>query len=335
MDTLRIGLIGAGANTRLRHIPGFQKQPNVELIAVANRHLASAQDVCNAFSIPRAETHWQAIVNDPAIDAICIGTWPYLHETITTAALKAGKHVLCEARMAGNLDEALSMFSTAQQYPEQVAQLVPAPFTLKLDEQILQLLANDILGKILSIEIRSESPADDETPVWRQQSRFSGRNTLALGIWYETLLRWIGPAKNVCAQTRLLTPYRNTSNGPQLLDIPDHVELFGEWLNGATYYMRFSSATAHPCNEARLLGTNGELRWCNAQCTLHLKGQNQPTCIMPEGQDWHVEADFVRSIREHHPVSRTSFHDGVRYMAFTEAALTSAARNDRQAIAVY
>lgn len=34
---VRIGLIGAGANTRLRHIPGFQAIPGVEIVAVCNR----------------------------------------------------------------------------------------------------------------------------------------------------------------------------------------------------------------------------------------------------------------------------------------------------------
>ena len=34
---IRIGLIGAGANTRLRHIPGFREQSGVAIVAVANR----------------------------------------------------------------------------------------------------------------------------------------------------------------------------------------------------------------------------------------------------------------------------------------------------------
>ena len=34
---IRVGLIGAGANTRLRHIPGFREQRDVEIVAVANR----------------------------------------------------------------------------------------------------------------------------------------------------------------------------------------------------------------------------------------------------------------------------------------------------------
>ena len=42
---------------------------------------------------------WRDIISDPGIDAVCIGTWPVMHKALTLAALEAGKHVLCEARM--------------------------------------------------------------------------------------------------------------------------------------------------------------------------------------------------------------------------------------------
>ena len=50
---------------------------------------------------------WADVIDDPiAVDAICIGTWPYMHRTLVLAALDAGKHVLTEARMAMNAAEA-------------------------------------------------------------------------------------------------------------------------------------------------------------------------------------------------------------------------------------
>ena len=42
-ETIRIGLVGAGANTTLRHIPGFNAMSGVEIVSVANRRHASAQ----------------------------------------------------------------------------------------------------------------------------------------------------------------------------------------------------------------------------------------------------------------------------------------------------
>ena len=52
---IRLGFIGAGRNTRERHIPGFQKQPGVEFVTVANRSRESGERVA------RAETSGTAV----------------------------------------------------------------------------------------------------------------------------------------------------------------------------------------------------------------------------------------------------------------------------------
>lgn len=49
---------------------------------------------------------WRQIAESPEVDAVLIATPPVLHHEATLAALAAGKHVLCQARMARNLSEA-------------------------------------------------------------------------------------------------------------------------------------------------------------------------------------------------------------------------------------
>jgi predicted dehydrogenase len=114
---LRVGFIGAGANTRLRHLPGFQAICGVELAAICNRSEESSQKVAAEFGIKRVSGCWQEIIDSPEIDAICIGTWPDMHAELTIAALKAGKHVLTEARMARNLEEAQAMLEASRLAP--------------------------------------------------------------------------------------------------------------------------------------------------------------------------------------------------------------------------
>src|SRR5205807_4112700 len=91
---LRIGLVGAGANTRKRHIPGLRALPDVEIVAVCNRRPSSTAAAAREFGIPRTYEHWQDLVADSDLDAVVIGTWPYLHCPITLAALETDKHVL-------------------------------------------------------------------------------------------------------------------------------------------------------------------------------------------------------------------------------------------------
>ena len=91
---------------RLRHIPGLRALPGVDIVAVCNRRPESTAAVTRDYGIPRSYGHWQELVADRDIDAVVIGTWPYLHCPITLAALEAGKHVLTEARLAMNAAEA-------------------------------------------------------------------------------------------------------------------------------------------------------------------------------------------------------------------------------------
>ncbi|HEX2173020.1 MAG TPA: Gfo/Idh/MocA family oxidoreductase, partial [Dehalococcoidia bacterium] len=127
--TIRVGVIGAGANTRLHHIPKLQAIDGVEVVAVANRSRESSERVAKEFGIPQIRANWQEIIEDDGLDAVVIGTWPYMHRTMVLAALHAGKHVLTEARMAMNLEEAKEMLAAARAKPNLVAQIVPSPMT--------------------------------------------------------------------------------------------------------------------------------------------------------------------------------------------------------------
>src|SRR5919198_5616662 len=124
MPPLRIGLVGAGANTRARHIPGLRAIPGVEIVAVCNRRPESTAAAAREFGIPRTFDRWEDLVADPEVDAVVVGTWPYLHGPVTLAALAAGKHVLTEARMAMTAAEAHRMLAASRRHPELVAQVV-------------------------------------------------------------------------------------------------------------------------------------------------------------------------------------------------------------------
>ena len=76
--------------------------PNVEIVAVANRSLESSKRAAAELGIPRAYADWEQLLAAGGIDAVLIGTWPYMHREVTLAALDSGRHVLCQARMAND-----------------------------------------------------------------------------------------------------------------------------------------------------------------------------------------------------------------------------------------
>ncbi|MGH2584345.1 MAG: Gfo/Idh/MocA family protein [Dehalococcoidia bacterium] len=338
--SIRIGLVGAGAIARDRHIPGFRAIAGVEIAGVANRSRASGEQVAGQFDIPHVYDTWEDVIADDSIDAVVIGTWPYLHCPVTLAALAAGKHVLTEGRMAMDLAQAEQMLAAARARPHLATQIAPGPFTLAVDGAIARRVAEGYLGDLLAVEIRAADfrPGglflDREAPItWRQDRAFSGLNTMTLGIWYECALRWTPGVSSVIARARTFVPMRREAQNGALrpASVPDHVAIVGDMPGGGTFQMTASGVEGlGPTSEVWLYGSEGTLRFQQAGGTLWggRRGDSQLAEIeVPEGErgGWRVEAEFVNAIRSEEQVTRTSFVDGVRYMAFTQAVLESAA----------
>ncbi|HET6422209.1 MAG TPA: Gfo/Idh/MocA family oxidoreductase, partial [Planctomycetaceae bacterium] len=176
---IRVGIVGAGENTRVRHIPGLRAIRGVELAGVVNSSAESTAKAAALHGIPRQFLSWEALVADPAIDAVVIGTWPDLHAAVTCAALSAGKHVLTEARMARNLDEARTMQAASTANPNLVAMLVPSPFGLTLGQRVTELIREGFLGELREyVVLGVDDQFQDYTrPLhWRQDATKSGVN---------------------------------------------------------------------------------------------------------------------------------------------------------------
>jgi predicted dehydrogenase len=331
--SIRVGIVGAGNNSRSKHIPGFKSLPEVEVSGVANRSLESGQRVADEFGIPRVYSNWLELVHSAEIDAVCIGTWPYMHCPITLAALKAGKHVLTEARMAMDAAEAKLMYQASLDHPDLVTQIVPFPGSFKFDLTIQEILASNYLGDIVAIDITSNQNrfADfDGTIQWRQDRELSGYNILNMGMWYEGLMRWVGPATRVSAMCKVTVHSRKDSKGDsRTVTIPDHVDILCEMGNGSQARLQFSAVTGFGgSNKIWIYGTEGTLHLDASTMTLYLGSRTSKSLeeipIHPDKvSTWRVEEEFINAIRGQEPVSYTTFKDGLAYMEFTQAVTKS------------
>ncbi len=332
-EKVRIGLIGAGANTRLRHIPGFQAIEGVELVAVCNRSLESGQAVADEFGIERVTVEAADLFDDESIDAISIGTWPYMHSELTVRALEAGKHVLCEARMAMNAGEAREMLAASQGRPELVAQLVPAPFDFKSRRTIARMLREGELGELRELQITIlNGQALAETPLhWREQRRYSGENVMIFGILAEVVHRWAGPTQRVMADAATFVTSRidAESGAAATIDVPDSLGVLATMAGGAraTYRVSSVAAGADPAdNGISLFGSEATLHWRMGDSMRFARHGEEMQPLEPDAgtaHDWQVEADFIASIREGAPVELTNFEDGLLYMQLIEAVARS------------
>ena len=339
---IRIGLIGAGRNTRNHHGPGFQKIEGVEIVAVANRSRESGRRVADQFNIPQVYDNWRELLEDESVDAVCIGTWPYMHRAITLAALAKNKHVLCEARMALNAGQAHDMLDAARLAPRCVAQIVPAPHTLEFDATIMDMIGAGYIGDLITVDARiavaSSFPNPSSPITWRQDRDMSGNNIMSMGIWYEAMIRWVGQATEVMAMTTVNVPFRKDDDGNRVgITIPDHADVLCRLADGAQAHLRISAVTGlSPGNEVWLYGSEGTLR---LDQKLNVYGGKRGDSELSEianprekQYSWRVEAEFIGAIRGEEPVTHTPFSVGAHYMEWTEAVTRSA--QTRQAISL-
>lgn len=114
MGTVRWGLLST-ANINRRLIPAIRASRRGQLVAVASRSLASAQDYAHHWEIPMAFGSYEEMLASPQIDAVYIGLPNHLHAEWTIRALQAGKHVLCEKPFALTLAEVDAMIAAAHE----------------------------------------------------------------------------------------------------------------------------------------------------------------------------------------------------------------------------
>jgi predicted dehydrogenase len=102
---IRWGILGvAKINDRL--LPAFAKANNAELVGIASRSLQKAKDAAKAAGIPKAFGGYEALLDDPTIDAVYNPLPNHLHDEWTRKAAERGKHVLCEKPLTPTAREA-------------------------------------------------------------------------------------------------------------------------------------------------------------------------------------------------------------------------------------
>jgi len=94
---LRVGVISVGEVTQVIHLPTLQLHDHLYTVfAISDVSLKTLSSCASRYKIHFATINPYDIINEPDIDVILILTSDEFHETYTTAALKAGKHVMLE-----------------------------------------------------------------------------------------------------------------------------------------------------------------------------------------------------------------------------------------------
>jgi D-xylose 1-dehydrogenase (NADP+, D-xylono-1,5-lactone-forming) len=113
MGLIRFGIVSTAHINRLV-IPGAHESDRVELVAVASRDHSRAEEYARKWGIERAYGSYEALLEDPDIDAVYISLPNTLHCEWSIRAVEAGKHVLCEKPLSRHPEEVEQAFDAAE-----------------------------------------------------------------------------------------------------------------------------------------------------------------------------------------------------------------------------
>jgi predicted dehydrogenase len=114
MSELRWGILSTANIGRAKVIPGIQRADRCRVVAIASRDVSRGRAVAEQLQIPTLHDSYEGLLADPDVDAVYIPLPNHLHAEWTIAAVRAGKHVLCEKPLAMTADDAQRMVDAAR-----------------------------------------------------------------------------------------------------------------------------------------------------------------------------------------------------------------------------
>ena len=207
-----MGVIGTGRIADFVHLPSLRLCPDLaEVTAVASRDPARAKAFAERWGIPRVHAAWEALVADPELDAVVICPPSDLNFAVASAAVAAGKHVLCEKPLALTHPEARSLAAAADRAGGRV-HMVAFTFRFAAALRYLKRLVDEgHFGEIRHWRMSyfTDGQVDPATPfTWRHQRARGGAGVIAdMGSHMIDAARYLlGDIAAVSATTRTLRP---------------------------------------------------------------------------------------------------------------------------------
>ena len=145
---IHIGILGCGNIARSRHIPEYASNSDCVLTGYYNPNTAKAEEMANWYG-GNVFASAEALLAEPIIDAVSVCTSNDSHAALSIAAMRAGKHVLCEKPMACSLSEAEEMVRVSKETGMLLMighnqRFMPAHIEAK------EYLERGVIGKVLS-----------------------------------------------------------------------------------------------------------------------------------------------------------------------------------------
>ncbi len=300
---MRIGVLGA-AKIAGPFMVGAKASARVEVVAVASRDGARGEAFAAAHGIARACTY-DELLADPSIDAIYNPLPNSLHAPWSIAAMRAGKHVLCEKPLAISEAEAIAMFAAADAAGVVLVEAFPymfQPQTLELE----RLVAGGAIGELRTMfaafgftmsdadDIRLD-PAMGGGALWDAGCypvSFVRQVFGARPVRISAVARWVGPGVTSSATNDAVIDPANNAVAGGLIDQTLVATL--EFAAGGLAQISCSFATA-VYRRAVIVGSTGVI---DTEYQNHTDRTQAPSYRIKRGTDWLAEPETIAVPRD-------------------------------------
>ena len=211
-EDIAVAIVGAGSIAAY-HVGGLRAAGGTTVAALVGRDPARTGARAAALGIPRAETRLEAVLDDPAIDAVVIATPDVTHEPFAIAAMEAGKAVLLQKPMAMTSAQCRSVLAAQARTGARLT----VSFMHRYFPEVSWLrgeLASGRLGEVHSIRQRNATPGADWNEWFFSPQSVAGGVVMQLGVHGIDLLQHVfGPIVSVQAAMRTARPFRQLTDG--------------------------------------------------------------------------------------------------------------------------
>ncbi|WP_309398446.1 aldo/keto reductase [Cerasicoccus maritimus] len=275
------GVIGPG-NIARKFAAGLDDTDTGVLYAAASRDKARAQKFLDEFGGGQAYDSYQALLDDPTVDAVYIATPHPMHAEWAIKAARAGKHVLCEKPVTLNYGDALAVVDAAAEAGVVFLEAFMYrchPATAKLYE----LVQSGAIGQVQRMRVSFAFDCGENLKSRLQANELGGGGILDVGCYPVSMCRLLAGAAH---GERFLEPKELKAVGR--LDPKTGVDVWTSAVmlfEGDIVAEAFTAVRANAENELFVQGTEGTIHvkdfwFCREPITLQRKGQ-QPEVFEP------------------------------------------------------
>jgi D-xylose 1-dehydrogenase (NADP+, D-xylono-1,5-lactone-forming) len=318
---LKWGVLGAAKIARSL-APAIRESPFAVPHAVASRTVEKAQSFAREYGFEKSYDNYEALLQDPEVDVIYNPLPNSLHCEWTVNALKAGKHVLCEKPLGGDVAQCKKMIATAKKN----RRVLMEAFMYRFHPQtakIKELLVQEAIGPVRVVRAAFGFPLNQEAPNVRLAEELSGGCLMDVGCYCVNAIRLAFGEEPLAVLGHAVRGEKST------VDVTFAGTLI--FANGREGIFNSSFQTVLDWG-VEIVGTRGRILvpspWKPshqlASFRLESNGKAETIEIKDGGGIYHLEVNhFCRAILEDQPLEVPP-EDGMRNMAVIDALQKSA-----------